>query len=342
MSNKRIEMTDIKHLLRLKKQGRSNRAIAGLLNVHRNTINTYIQVFTDSGHSLDALLALSDAELLRLLEPPPEPASGRRAALMDMMPRIEAELRKTGATALNVWDKVYRPAGGLYSYVQFTRLVREEGKRATVGLRFEHRLGDKLFVDFSGKKLPVTNPQTGQVELKEVFVAILGASQYTYVEAVDDQKLDHFLSAVQNALHFFGGVPDNLKSAGARADKYEPEVNRNFEAMGHHYGTVILPTRAARPRDKSLVEGAVKLVYPRIFYPLNGLVFYGLADLNAAIWQHLDAYNRRPMQVHQLSRAELFGEEKKGANPLSLNTLRTARLPPGRGEQGCPRLVRLR
>lgn len=320
MSNKRIAMTDIKHLLRLKKQGRSNRAIAGLLHVHRNTVNTYIQVFTDSGQSLDALLALPEAALLRLVEPPPEAASARQAVLLALFPKIEAELRKTGATILNVWEKVYRPQGGLYSYVQFTRLVGQQLKKKEVGLRCEHRLGDKLFVDFSGKKLPVTNPKTGQVELKEVFVAILGASQYTYVEAVDDQTLDNFLSAVQNALHFFGGVPraivpDNLKSAVTKADKYEPEVNRNFEAMSQHYGTVILPTRAARPRDKALVEGAVKLVYQRIFYPLNDLVFYSLADLNAAIWQHLDAYNRRPMQVHQQSRAELFEEEKKVLTP---------------------------
>ncbi len=245
-------MTDMKHLLRLKAQGRSNREIARMLGLHRNTVNSYIQLFNDSGQSTEALLSLSEADLLRLVEPPPASVPERQASLLALLPKIEGELRKTGGTLLNVWEHLYRPQGGTYSYAQFGRLVRLEMKKKSVGLRWEHRLGDKVFVDFSGKKLPVTDPQTGQVSWKEVFVAVLGASQYTYAEAMDDQSLENFLLGVQNALHYFGGVPraivpNNLKSAVTKADRYEPEVNRNFEAMGQHYGTVVLPTRAVRP-----------------------------------------------------------------------------------------------
>jgi hypothetical protein len=156
----------------------------------------------------------------------------------------------------------------------------------------------------------------------EVFVAILGASQYTYVEAVEDQGLDSFLETVQNALYYFGGapcaiVPDNLKSAVTKADRYEPEVNRNFKALGLHYNTVILPARAYKAKNKALVEGAVKLTYQRIFYPLSELQFFTLADLNAAIRPLLDAHNRRPFQAKEYSRASLFEEQEKATlSPL--------------------------
>jgi transposase len=151
-------------------------------------------------------------------------------------------------------------------------------------MHFDHKAGDKLFVDFTGKKLAVVDPVTGEITQVEVFVAILGASQYTYVEAVADQKVVSFIGVLVNALIFFGGVPlavvpDNLKAAVTQADRYEPLLNDIFGDFGNHYQTTILPARAYKPRDKALVEGAVRIVYNRIFAPLR--------DQTLPVWQRL-------------------------------------------------------
>jgi hypothetical protein len=165
---------------------------------------------------------------------------------------------------------------------------------------------------------------TGKIREQEVFIAVLGGSQYTYVEAVEDQSLANFLQVVQNALHYFGGVPlsivsDNLKSAVTQADKYEAVLNRNFKALALHYQTVALPTRAYKPKDKALVEGAVKLMYQRIFYPLSHQTFFSLTDLNVAIQAELDAHNQKPFQGRTESRASLFQEHEKAAlRPLPI------------------------
>ncbi len=179
--------------------------------------------------------------------------------------------------------------------------------------------------------MSVTNRLTGCVESKEVFVALLGGSQYTYVEAVEDQSLTSFCEAVQNALHYFGGVPrsivpDNLKSAVTKADRYEAEVNQNFKALALHYHTVVLPTRAYKPKDKALVEGCVRLMYQRIFYPLSSQTFFSLADLNQAIVPLLEAHNHKPFSKGgtlergvKESRADLFqAYEKAELSPLPI------------------------
>ncbi len=316
-------MLDIKHLLRLKKQGYKNRRISGLLSIHRNTVNTYVRIFEDSGKSYEELLGLPESEVFLLLHPTPPVAShSRYEALSSLFPKLEKDLQKVGATYQSLWEDYLRDHPEGYLCSQFKLHLKSYLKRTTVSLRWEHKFGEKLFIDFTGKKLPVLDKLSGEVRWMEVFVAILGASQYTYVEAVEDQSLDSFLETVQNALYYFGGVPcalvpDNLKSAVTKADRYEPEVNRNFKSLGLHYNTVILPTRAYKAKDKALVEGAVRLTYQRIFYPLNELQFFTLADLNTAILPLLDAHNRRPFQAKEYSRASLFEEQEKATlSPL--------------------------
>src|SRR6185312_16559380 len=163
-------------------------------------------------------------------------------------------------------------------------------------LLFEHVPGDKLFIDFTGKKLSVIDPTTGEIAEVEVYVAILGYSQLTYVQAVASQRKEDFISATENALHFFGGVPkalvpDNLKSAVIKADKYEAELNADFLDFANHYGTSVLPARSYKPRDKAHVERAVNIAYSRIFAPLRNQVFYSLKSLNEAISELLKAHN---------------------------------------------------
>lgn len=311
MANKRIEMLDLKHLIRLKLKGHSNRNIGELLDIDRNTVNEYVRFFNGLDQSYEQLNELAAVDLAKLFERSSQVEEERYAELSAQFSKLEKELKKVGATYKNVWEAYRRDHPTGYGYTQFKKHLKAYLRRQKVGMRQEHKYGDKLFVDFCGKKLPVTDKVSGEVKWMEVFVAIMGASQYTYVEAVEDQRLDAFLEVTQNALHFFQGVtqaivPDNLKSAVTKADKYEPEVNRNYKAMGLHYGCVILPTRSRKPKDKALVEGAVKLVYQRIFRALDELTFYSLEDLNRAIRAQLDKYNNYLFQAREYSRRELF------------------------------------
>jgi transposase len=184
-------------------------------------------------------------------------------------------------------------------------------KKNEATMHFEHKAGDKMFFDFTGKKLHITDRNTGEISDAEVFVAILGASQMTYVEAVVSQRKADFIGAVENALHYFEGspraiVPDNLKSAVIRSCSYEPELNEDFQNFALHYNTAILPARSRKPRDKALVEGAVIIVYRRIFAELRNRTFFSIDDLNEAIWEELNKHNRTNFQGRCHSRHDRF------------------------------------
>jgi transposase len=179
-----------------------------------------------------------------------------------------------------------------------------------------HKAGDKMFIDYAGKTLQIINRETGEVQEVQFFVAILGASQYTYAEASMSQKKEDFIASVENALQFFKGVPaaivpDNLKSAVIKSNKYEPTLNDTFLDFAEHYATTILPARAYKPRDKSLAEGAVKILYQRIYPTLRGKDFYTLKELNQAIWKELEAHNNKLLTGRKLSRLQLFLEDEK-------------------------------
>ena len=179
-----------------------------------------------------------------------------------------------------------------------------------------------MFVDFAGKTLQITDTESGEIKQVQVFVAILGASQLTFVMTVESQEMEDFIRCCEKALHFFGGVPiaivpDNLKSAVPKSSRYEPRLNENFEAFAEHYGMAILPARAYKPKDKSLVEGAVKIAYNRIYTNLRGREFTSIADLNDAILLHLENHNTAHFQGRTHSRKDQFDEvEKQTLQPL--------------------------
>ena len=187
-----------------------------------------------------------------------------------------------------------------------------------------HKAGDKLFVDFAGEKLQVVNKNTGEITEVEVFVGVLGCSQRTYAEACYTQQKEEFITACENAMHYLGGVPqaivsDNLRSAVTKSDRYEPTLNETFEDFGDHYQTNMLPARAYRPQDKSLVEGAVKILYTRIYAQMEEGAFTSLQQLNEAIWMHLDQHNDTKMKGRPYSRNQKFIElEKHTLQPLPL------------------------
>jgi transposase len=189
-------------------------------------------------------------------------------------------------------------------------------------MRIEHKAGDKMFVDYAGEKLQIVDQITGEIKQVEVFVSVLGASQLTYVEATESQKKEDFIAACENALHYYGGsplaiVPDNLKSAVIKSNRYEPKLNENFELFAQHYSMAILPARVYKPKDKSLVEGAVKIAYNRIYTGLHERHFFSLEELNQAIMELLDKHNNQLFQGRNYSRRQQFEEmEKNTLQPL--------------------------
>ena len=187
------------------------------------------------------------------------------------------------------------------------------------------QLPDAVLVDWARDKLDVINGVTGQSWALDQFVAILGASELTYVEARESQEEQQWIRANEGAFQYFGGVtsalmPDNLKTAVIRADAYEPGLNPVFEDFARHYGVVITPTRVRRPRDKALVEGAVRLVYQRISARLRGKMFFSLTQVNAAIRELLEEHNCRPFSRLAYSRRQLFERVEMHALPRCLRS----------------------
>lgn len=311
-------MLQVKQIIRLHSEGKSYRDISKSLGNSRKVVTKYILLFESTGLSYDEIKDYSEAEFFRLLSEREKPNENRLSILHELFPQIEHELKEPGVTKQGLWSEYKAEHPGGYNYTQFCLYFNKWLKSSEATMHFEHKSGDKMYVDFAGHKMKVTDRATGEVHELEVFVAILGASRLTYVEAVPSQKIKDFIKVVENALHYFGGVPaaivpDNLKSAVTKADRYEPELNHTFAGFGLHYGTAILPARSRKPRDKSLVEGAVKIAYSRIYAPLRKRTFTSVKELNEAIWEELEKHNDTKFQGKDYSRRELFCQIERQA-----------------------------
>lgn len=312
-------MNKIRQVLRLYTQGQSKLKIATQTGIARNTLKKYIKEFTRSGLSFEEISTLSDKDLEDLfIKPEEKPLDNKQQTLFTLFPAIDKELKKKGVTRYLLWEQYRKDHPDGYGVSQFKYYYALWKAQVNPVMRMEHKAGDKLYVDFAGEKLSITDAATGEVKNVEVFVAILGASQLTYVEAVPTQQKEDFIAACDNALHFYGGVPaaivpDNLKSAVTRSSKYEPSVNETFADFAQHYGTAILPARAYRPRDKALVENAVRLMYSRIYTKVRRSVYHNLADLNTAIHTALQEHNTTLLRSRNYSRQQQFEEVEKAA-----------------------------
>lgn len=289
----------------------SNRKTANLLQISRNTVNVYTQVLESLPYGYDHLLGLSEAELKELCAPESEVSPDRYEQLATEFEYFSAELKKPGCTLLTLWHRYRERHENGYGYTQFTRHYNLWANKLEASGKLDHKAGQKLFIDYTGKKLSIVDRDTGQLKPVDVFVAILPCSQYTYVEASQSQQRDELIASMGRCLKHFGGcteaiVSDCLKSAVSRASKYEPVINKTFKEFALHYGCVIDPARPYSPQDKALVENAVKLVYQRIFYPLSKMTFFSITELNTAIGELLIKYNNYVFQLRQYSRRELF------------------------------------
>jgi transposase len=301
--------------------GFSNRQISTATGVSRPVVAEYLAAYAGSGLSWDEFSKLADSQAIERLSAPKEGRDPRLAVAIDFFPYMLTELPRVGVTREILWKeyRVKHPDG--FEYSQFCHHFRTWCRAETeVTLTMEHKAGDRMYVDFSGAKRRYR--ENGVEREAEIFVAILGASQYTYVEALRSQQKEDFITGNRNALLFFGGtpaaiVPDCLKSGVSKADRYESEVNAEYADFARHHGTVIFPARPHSPRDKALVESAVNIMYTRILAPLRDREFESLDALNMAIWELLEAHNAKPFQRLPYSRGELFETiDKPALKPL--------------------------
>ena len=322
MAASQIDIMRLKQLLLLKSKNVSNRKIAFTIGVDRNTVNDYVKRLEASGHTFSDLLKLEEGELQNLFPSKEALDKDRYSALHDLFPNYLNELKKPGCTRQHLWHKYKGEHIDYYSYSQFCQLLFDWMDSKKISGKLNHIAGDTLLIDYTGKKLHIVNKETGGVQAVEVFVGLLPASSYTYVEASYDQTRESLVKSVGNSLHYFGGVPqaivpDNLKSAVTESSKYEPVLNKTFRDMGHHYGCVVNPTRAYSPQDKAMVEGAVKLVYQRIYYEISNMTFFSLGELNKQIKVLLERYNSYKLQTTGISRLKQFTQfEKAYLSPL--------------------------
>jgi transposase len=323
MANKKIDMSKLRQMLRLYAQGESKLKISNLTGVSRNTLKKYLKIYDRLGFTSNDIEQKGDQELDNLFGDNllPEP-SDRYKALEEFFPRMEKELKKRGATRLALWT-IYialHPDG--FKVSQFKSHYRKWLIRSKPVMHMEHIAGDKMYIDYAGEKLHIVNEESGEITDVEVFIAILGASQLTYIEATLSQRKEDFITSCEHALAYYGGVPlaivpDNLKSAVTKSDRFEPTLNQVFENFASHYSTTILPARAYKPKDKALVEGAVKIAYQRVYSVLDARVFHSLDELNIAIKEILEVHNNTKLTGRPDSRRDLYEAiERCTLNPL--------------------------
>jgi len=315
-------MRKIREILRLSLgDGLSRRQVGAALGLPYTTVADHLVRARAAGLSWPLPADMDDAALeARLFVPLPVVARPRP---MPDWPVVHKELRRKGVTMSLLWMEYreHHPDG--YQYSQFCDIYRRWQRHLDVVMRQEHRAGEKLFVDFSGQTISVYDQETGVVRFEaELFVAVLGASNYMYAEAFPSQELPYWISGHVHCFEFLGGCPqivvcDNLKAGVTRAHRYEPEVNATFLEMAGHYGVAIIPARSRKPRDKAKVEAGVLIAERWILARLRHRTFFSLGELNLAIRDLLEWINRRPFKKLPGSRQSLFEElERPALRPL--------------------------
>lgn len=308
MARERLPMHKIREILRQKWcQGRRHRQIARSLGISTGMVGKIIVRAHAEGLEWSDIEGLDEIELERRLYP----STGEKRREPPDCARLDLELRKKGVTLqlLHVEYLERQPDG--YRYTQFCEYYRRWKKKRAVVMRQVHRAGEKLFVDYSGDGPEFVDPRTGEVIRCELFVAVLGASNYTYAEATLTQRSPDWIASNSRTLEFLGGVPeivvpDQLRSAVSKTGRYEPQVQRTYHDWSRHYGTTIIPARPYKPRDKAKVEAGVLVVQRWILARLRHHTFFSLHELNVRIRELVDELNARTMKRYGASRRELF------------------------------------
>jgi transposase len=316
-------MRNINELLRLHFEARlSQRQIAAATKLSVGVINKYLAAAEAAHLSWPLPEGLNEAQLRRLLFPDPAHSPSEPKILPDFA-QVHQELKRKGVTRQLLWEEycAEHPEHH-YAYTQFCVYYQEWKQRLKVTLRQTHRAGEKMFVDYCGPTVPIIDLLTGEARAANIFVAVLGASNYTYAEATYSQTLPEWIGSHVRAFEFFEGapelvVPDNLRSGVSKACRYEPRLNRSYHEMLEHYHTVALPARPYKPRDKAKAEAGVLLVERWIMARLRKETFFSLADLNQSIRPLLVYLNDKPFQKLPGSRRTQFEQlDRPALKPL--------------------------
>ena len=305
--------------------GMGIRSIIVAFELSRNTVRRYVHMYQDSGLTVEKLMSMSEHHLQEMFgsrKDRDRKPSQRLEEFEALAPEYAARLKRKGVTVKSLFEEYTKLHPDGYQISSFGKHLRQYMIGTRVIGHVEHYAGDQMYIDYAGNKLQIVDRETGEVKYVEVFVAILPCSHYTYCEAVWSQRREDLIKACENALHFSGGaplaiVPDNLKSAVIRSDRNEPVINEEFAAFAEHYGCAVYPCRVRHPKDKALVENAVKLMYRSVYADIEGLSFHDLESLNKAILVSLESFNKKKMANRQESRQELFEQvEKDFLRPL--------------------------
>jgi len=317
-------MLKIKEILRLKFESNlSNRKIGKVLNISHSVVNDHIKQFNNSNINYEDITALNDIELKSLLY-----GNNKKE---DKYPvpnwnEIHIELRNKIVTLSLLHEEYINSCGGEdkgYGYTWFCNNYRKFSKKINPSMKLIHKAGEKIFIDFSGKTVPIVNEKDGIVKDVQIFVAVLPASGYAFVIAIPSQKKRDFIEAHCDMFEYFGGVsellvPDNLRSAVNKAHNFDPDVNSDYISLARHYECAVMPTRGYKPQDKAKVEQAVKLVQRWILARLRHFTFFSIYELNAKIKELMPKYLDKKMKsLGGVTRRELFIKlDKPALKPL--------------------------
>lgn len=287
------DMSKIKQLLRYLKEGKtSNRKIARIIGLNKETVNNYVRKIKADNMGIDGLLELDEPVLEHRLKggSPAYPEEERFKEFQLWLPRITEEMaksKKSHTTIKLLHEEYVKEVANPYSLTQFRfhyrQNVKAAGRKTSTVLKDQYEPGLLVYIDFAGDRMSYVDIATGEVVAVEVFVASFPYSDYGFALAVPSQGADDVAHALTMLFKSVGGaprviVPDNMRSAVDKADRFAPKINDMLLDLANHYGCLVQPARVRRPQDKALVENTVKLVYQRVYAPLRNRVFHSIED----------------------------------------------------------------
>lgn len=323
MSAKRIAMRKIRDVLRLRLEaGLSVRQISICTKVSVGSIQKLLKSAQTLALAWPLPAELDDARLAALFYPQADTATSGRYPLPDW-PTVHQELKRKGVSMQLLWEEyTQRTPNRCYSYSQYCARYKAWCQLQKRSMRQSHQAGEKLFIDYCGPTIPIVSPTSGEIRQAQVFVAVLGASNYTFAEATYSQSLPDWLQSHVRAFEFFGGtpallVPDNLKSGVSKACRYDPELNPSYQQLAAHYQVAVMPARPYKPKDKAKAEVGVQIVERWIIARLRHQTFFSLAELNQCIRTLLGALNERPFKQLPGNRRQAFEQlDRPALRPL--------------------------
>lgn len=313
---KELSASKVREILRLGlKYQLGDREISRSCGVSHVTVWAYLKQVKESGLSWTDVSPLDETQILKLVRGSHQSKPNRSIPEPDWE-YIHTEMRKKNVTLQLLWEEYKEQYPDGYQSTQFYEHYKRWKRTISPWMRQNHKAGDKLFVDYAGQTVPIYSQETGEVYQAQIFVAVLGMSNYTYAEATWDQTLQNWIASHINAFKYFQGVPrllvpDNLKSAVTKPNRYDPDINPTYYDMALHYGTAVLPARVRKPKDKAKAEVGVQVVERWILAALRNRTFFNLYQLNQEIGVLLEKLNEKPFKKLPGSRRSWFNADEK-------------------------------